>query len=179
MVVNRRLLPLLSLIALLTATTVAAQATTGTIAGRVVDAQGAAVPGVDVQAINHDTGFERAGVTDGAGTYRLAALPVGTYTVRAAIPGFAAFVRDGVVVNISRTLTLDMQLELAGVRDEITVTAAAGGLDSSSSSVGEVVNLERIQALPLNGRQFANLAATVPGVGLGFHPDMTDACRPT
>ena len=74
-------------------------------------------------------------------------------------------------------MILDGRLELAGVTDQVTVTAAAPPIPTSSSSVGEVVSLERIESLPLNGRQFANLAATVPGVGLGFHSDVTKSAQ--
>ena len=152
----------------------AAQVSTGTIAGRIVDAQGAAVPGVSVQAVNPENGFERIAISDGSGVYRLAALPVGTYDFAAEISGFKPFTQAAVVVNISRTVTLDAQLELAGVVEGVSVTATTPPLVSqTSSSVGQVVDLQRIQSLPINGRQFANLAATVPGVGLGFHSDST------
>ena len=162
---------------LLAATTVNAQVTTGTIVGRVVDPQDAAVPGATVRALNHDTGFERTDVTDQAGTYRLAALPVGTYDVRVEFSGFRPFVRDAASINIGRTLTLDVRLELEGVAEQVTVSATVPDVRASSSAVGEVVSLERIQSLPLNGRQFANLAATVPGVSLGFHSDLTKSAQ--
>jgi outer membrane receptor protein involved in Fe transport len=153
-----------------------AQATTGSITGHISDQQGAAIPGVTVHAVNGETGFERIAATDEAGNYRLAALPVGTYDVTAQFPGFRPMRRTNVAVNISRTSTLDGQLEIEGLVEEVAVSAAAPSA-SMSSSVGEVVSLARIQALPLNGRQFANLAATVPGVSLGFHSDLTKSAQ--
>ena len=155
-----------------------AQVSAGTIAGRVVDAQGAAIPGVTVQAVSRDTGFERTAVSDESGVYRLAALPVGIYDFSADISGFRPFTRAAVVVNVSRTITIDAELAVAGVVEGVKVTAAMQPLvPRTSSSVGQVVDLQRIESLPINGRQFANLAATVPGVGLGFHSDATKAAQ--
>jgi outer membrane receptor protein involved in Fe transport len=156
-----------------------AQTTTGTVLGRVTDQQGAAVPGVVVQAVSPDTGFVRESTSDQDGTYRLAALPVGPYDVSAELPGFRKFSRT-MTINIAQTIPLDIVLSVGGVSETVNVTAAAAPLVSTrSSSLGEVVDLERIENLPLNGRQFANLAATVPGVGLGFHSDATKSSQYT
>ncbi len=174
-----RLRLLLLVIAALVPTPAAAQVSTGTIAGRIVDAQGAAVPGVTVQAVSPDTGFERIALSDESGVYRLAALPVGSYDFSAEISGFRPFEQAGVVVNVSNTVTIDPELQLAGIQEGITVTANTPLVSRSSSAVGQVVDLARIQALPINGRQFANLAATVPGVGLGFHSDLTKSAQYT
>jgi hypothetical protein len=149
----------------------AAQQTTGTIAGVVVDAQGAAVPGVSVTATNAETGLTRTVVTNAAGLYQLTALPVGTYGLVAELSGFTRVEADDIRVRLSETTEFDLTLRLAGVAETVTVTGETPL--TTSSSVGEVVDIERIERLPLNGRQFANLAATVPGVGLGFHADST------
>ena len=81
-------------------------------------------------------------------------------------------------MNIGRDAVLNPTLQVA-LAEAITVTAAPELISTRSSSVGEVVDLARIQGLPLNGRQFANLAATVPGVGLGFHSDLTKSAQYT
>ena len=154
-----------------------AQQTTGTIAGRLVDAQGAAVPGVTVTGRNTQTGFVRTGVTDGEGIYRLTALPVGTYDLVAELQGFSKIESKGIVVNVGQSLDIDMTLKLATVQESITVNAETPLIETSSSSVGGVVDISRIESLPLNGRQFANLAATIPGVGLGFHSDPTKSSQ--
>jgi outer membrane receptor protein involved in Fe transport len=151
-----------------------AQMTTGAVTGRITDEQGGAIPGVVVQAQNGETGFVRTDVTDETGTYYLAALPVGSYAVTTDLSGFREFRAPAVPVNISRDVTLDVTLQLATLAETVTVSAAAPApVSTRSSAVGEVVDLARIQGLPLNGRQFANLAATVPGVTLGFHSDLT------
>ena len=154
-----------------------AQQTTGTITGRLVDSQGSAVPGVTVTGRNVQTGFMRAGVTDGEGIYRLTALPVGTYDLTAELQGFTKLESKGIVVNVGQTLDIDMTLKLASVQETVTVNAETPLIETSSSSVGGVVDVHRIESLPLNGRQFANLAATIPGVGLGFHSDPTKSSQ--
>ena len=81
------------------------------------------------------------------------------------------------MLNVGQTLDVDMILKLATVQEAITVNAETPLIETSSSSVGGVVDISRIESLPLNGRQFANLAATIPGVGLGFHSDPTKSSQ--
>jgi hypothetical protein len=161
----------------LTGAPAAAQQTTGTISGRIVDAQKAAMPGVTVTAKNNATGFSRSEVSDSEGTYRLNALPVGTYDVHAELSGFQPYDRKAVVVNIGQNLDLNIDLNVAGVSESVKVTAELPLIQTTNSSVGGVVDTGRIENLPLNGRQFANLAVTIPGVGLGFHSDPTKSTQ--
>ncbi|MGE5802974.1 MAG: carboxypeptidase regulatory-like domain-containing protein, partial [Gemmatimonadota bacterium] len=159
------------------AATAAAQQTTGTLTGRVVDEQNAALPGATVTARNTETGFSRTVTTDGEGIYRLAALPVGVYDIVVEMTGFAGIDRKGIVLNVAQTLTIDLQMKVAAVQETVTVSGESPLIEASSSSVGGVVDTGRIENLPLNGRQFANLAATIPGVGLGFHSDPTKSTQ--
>jgi len=161
----------------LAATPVVAQQTTGTVTGRIVDTQGAVVPGVTVTGKNAQTGFTRSDVTDGEGIYRLNALPVGTYDLTAEISGFNRVENKGIIVSVGQTLDVPVTLKLASVEETITVTGGSPLIETSASSVGGVVDVGRIENLPLNGRQFANLAATIPGVGLGFHSDPTKSTQ--
>jgi hypothetical protein len=155
----------------------AAQQTTGTISGRIVDDQGAAIPGVTVTAKNAATGFVRTEVSDGEGIFRLNALPVGTYDLTTDLQGFSKIENKGIVVNVGQTLDLNLTLKLATVQETITVNAEVPLIQTSSSSVGGVVDVNRIESLPLNGRQFANAAVTIPGVALGFHSDPTKSTQ--
>ena len=155
----------------------AAQQTTGNIQGRITDNQKAAVPGVTVTAKNTETGFTRSEVTDAEGIYRLNALPVGTYDLHAELAGFAPYERKGLLVNVAQTLDLNIDLTVAGVSESVSVTAESPLIQTSSSSVGGVVDVQRIENLPLNGRQFANAAITIPGVGLGYHSDPTKSTQ--
>jgi len=155
------------------AATASAQQTTGNINGRVVDAQNAAVPGVTVTARSPQTGFVRTDVSDGEGLYRLTSLPVGNYDVSAELSGFATWTHKDVTVNVSQTTDLNVDLKLAGITEAVSVHAELPIVKTTDSSVGGVVDVTKIEAMPLNGRQFANLAITIPGVGLGFHSDPT------
>src|SRR5436190_11053740 len=161
----------------LTATSAAAQQTTGNIQGRIVDAQKAAVPGVTVTAKSATTGFTRSEVTDTEGIYRLNALPVGNYDVHVELSGFAPKDLKAIVVNVGSTSEINVELNVAGVSESVKVTAETPMVKTTDSSVGGVVDTTKIESLPLNGRQFANLAVTIPGVGLGFHSDPTKSSQ--
>jgi carboxypeptidase family protein/TonB-dependent receptor-like protein len=161
----------------LVGTPAAAQQTTGNVQGRIVDSQKAAIPGVTVTARNVETGFSRSEVTDAEGVYRLNSVPIGTYDLHAEVAGFSPYDRKGLIVNVGQTIDVNVDLKLAGVSESVSVTAESPLIQTSSSSVGDVVDVKRIENLPLNGRQFANLAVTIPGVGLGFHSDPTKSTQ--
>src|SRR5918999_1330428 len=98
-----------------------AQQTTGNITGRVLDDQGAAVPGATVTALNTQTGFVRTDVSDAEGIYRLNALPVGTYDVVTELSGFTRVEHKGLVVNVAQTTDVDVSLKVAQVAETVTV----------------------------------------------------------
>src|SRR5829696_5413137 len=170
----RRLVVALCLLA--TAVPAWAQQTTGTITGRVLDEQKAAVPGATVTAKNESTGFSRSEVSDTEGIYRITGLPVGAYALSIDLSGFQAQART-VQVSVSETITADFDMRVARVAENVTVTAETPLVDTTSSAIGGVVDTRRVENLPLNGRQFANLAVTIPGVGLGFHSDPTKSTQ--
>ena len=172
-----RLAALLLGLSALISTSAFAQQTTGNITGRVLDAQGAAVPGATVTARNAATGFARSVVSDAEGVYRLQALPVGTYDLATELSGFSTVEQKGVIVNVGQNISIDMALRVAAVAETVTVTGQSPLIEATASSVGGVVDIGRIESMPLNGRQFANLAATIPGVGLGFHSDPTKSTQ--
>ena len=161
----------------LCAATASAQPTTGSIIGRVLDDQGAAIPGASITVNSPSTGFTRSDVTDAEGVYRLRALPVGTFDVTVELAGFTSLDRKGVVVNVGQTITIDFSMKVAAVAETVVVTGQTPLIEVSVSSVGGVVDIGRIESIPLNGRQFANLAATLPGVGLGNHSDPTKSTQ--
>jgi hypothetical protein len=104
-------------------------------------------------------------------------LPVGQYDVSAELSGFQTYARKGVTVNVAQTTDLNVELKLAGISESVNVTAEAPLMKTSDSSVGGVVDVTKIESLPLNGRQFANLAMAIPGVGLAFHSDPTKSTQ--
>ena len=130
----------------------AAQQTTGSIAGRVVDQQDAGIEGATITAVNIETGFRREITTGASGLYRVAALPVGQYRVTAVRAGLSSFERDGIIVNVARTTDLEIVLPLAALAETVTVRAEAPIVPITSSTVGQVVEAARIEQLPLNGR---------------------------
>jgi hypothetical protein len=159
-----------------TAASALAQNTSGNVSGRVLDQSQAAVPGVAVTASNAATGFNRATVTDEEGVYRLTALPVGTYEVTVELAGFQTRKRE-VVVQVGANLDINFDLSMQSLSESVQVQADTPLIETSTSSVGGVIDTKRIESMPLNGRQFANLAATIPGVGLGFHSDPTKSTQ--
>jgi hypothetical protein len=167
----------LALALVCSAAPVAAQQTTGNIGGRILDPQGAAIAGATVTARSPETGFTRTAVSDVEGVYRLSALPVGTYDVTAEVQGFAAVEKKGIVLSVGQTLDVGFDLSVARVAESVTVSGETPLIESGSSSVGGIVDVQDIESLPLNGRQFANLALTIPGVGLGFHSDPTKSTQ--
>jgi hypothetical protein len=164
------------LLALTATAPVFAQGTTGAIEGKVADDQGLALPGAAVTVQNTATGFNRSAVSDSSGLFRVPGLPVGTYEVKVSLTGFASQLRK-VVVNVGATTTPEVRLTVASQTEELTVTAEAPLIDSTQTGVGEIITGAQIENLPLNGRQFGNLAALVPGVSLGYHTDPTKSTQ--
>src|SRR3954468_12524330 len=101
----------------------AAQTPTGSIDGIVVDSSGAVVPGATVVVTHQPTGVAREVVTDAQGHFRAPLLPVGPYTVSAALPGFQPFESKGLPLTIGETLSIRIELKLGGVAESVTVHA--------------------------------------------------------
>ncbi|HEV8658030.1 MAG TPA: TonB-dependent receptor [Thermoanaerobaculia bacterium] len=149
-----------------------AQASGAALSGRVTDSSGAAVPGVTVTAMNTQTGLQRVAVTAADGAYRFPSLPVGTYRVTTELPGFATVTTEKVELNVATERELNVTLKQAAVSESITVTAEAP-LVATTPAVGTVVSQKELEGLPLNGRQFANLASLAPGTQLSVNADPT------
>jgi hypothetical protein len=163
-------------LSVVTAATALAQQTSGNVNGRVLDQSQAAMPGVTITATNKATGFNRTVTTDPEGSYRLTSLPVGTYDLKVELSGFATQTRQ-IEVAVGGNIDVNFDLTVQGVTETTQVTAESPLIETSTSAVGGVVDTRRIESMPLNGRQFANLAATIPGVGLGMHSDPTKSTQ--
>jgi hypothetical protein len=149
--------------------TASAQVTSSELSGSVLDPSGAALVNAKVLATNTGTGRNHETVTNGNGSYILPLLPPGDYTVSAEAPGFKKTVQRGLTLQINQQANLDFKLEVGQVSDAVEVTATAPLLESESSSLGTVVNEQLVNQLPLNGRNFVQLATLSPGVnGVGF-----------
>jgi len=139
------------------------------LTGSVADSTGASVPGAEVTASNQETGVERSAQTNSAGIYTLSFLPPGPYTVVVNKEGFNAMLRENVRLEVNQVARIDFSLEVGSVSETVEVTGALPTLDSDSSSIGQVIEQKAIAELPLNGRNFVQLATLGPGVtGVGF-----------
>ncbi|HEX8844111.1 MAG TPA: carboxypeptidase regulatory-like domain-containing protein [Pyrinomonadaceae bacterium] len=142
-----------------------AQEPTGSIEGTVTDPQGAIVQGATVTVRNAATSLTRTAVTEDSGQYRITQLPPGTYEVKVSGQNFKTSVASEVKVEVGRTVPLDVRLEIGGATEEVTIIG--GGevqIDRTDMTVSGVVNTRQIQNLPLNGRNFLDLAQLQPGV---------------
>jgi hypothetical protein len=147
----------------------AAQTTTASLQGRVLDGSGAVVPGASVSITNPATGVKVwSSVTDAAGAYVAPALPVGTYDVSAALAGFKTVTVQGVSLAVDQRARVDLTLNAGTMEETIVVTGEGlGQLESQSSSMGLVVDTAQVQNLPLPSRAILNLLSLVGGVSAG------------
>ena len=141
-----------------------AQFDAATVLGTVVDATGAVVPGATVTLRNTETGITATTVTDGEGHYQFLNVRIGTYSVRAELQGFSAAVADRVSVTVNARQRVDLTMKVGDIGETVEVTGAARLLESESSDRGQVIGREQIVNLPLNGRNYADLALLSPGV---------------
>src|SRR5512145_2209090 len=140
-----------------------AQEITGTIVGTVTDETGAAVPGASVSVRNVGTGITREFTTNQAGFYTAAFLTVGEYEVSATLAGFQPTVVKGIALHVNDRLQVDPTLRLGQLTDTIEVTADAA-MVQVNPAVQTLMGATQVEELPLNNRNFVQLASLVPGV---------------
>ena len=162
---------LVSTLLLIAAAPTRAQVTTGTIAGRLLDAQGGALPGATVTARQTETGLQRTTSSDTQGRYTLPALPPGSYELRAELQGFRSLIRSGVTLTIGQTAVVDLTMQVGGVAEQVTVVAEASAVNTRSGELSYLVDERAIEELPLNGRNYTDLALLQPGVVAYPHRD--------
>jgi hypothetical protein len=137
---------------------------TSEIRGRVADAQSAVMPGVTVTIRSQDTGFTRDAVTSAEGTYLITSVPPGRYDVTATLSGFRRFVREGVQLEIGRTTTIDIALQVGGVEEAVTVTGEAPLVDTTSKEVGGNIGGAELRDLPVFNRNWIQFVSLLPGI---------------
>lgn len=136
----------------------------GGIAGTVVDATGAAVGGVLVQAQNPATALQRQATTTSAGEFTFQDLPLGKYLVTASNPGFDTVKVENVAVEVGKVTGLHVTLKVASQSQTVEVAAQAVSIDTETSTLNEVIPDKAVQDMPLNGRDFTQLIKLAPGV---------------
>ncbi len=161
----RRLFPTLCILvlAILMAAPAAAQTSQSEMRGTIVDQSGSALPGVTVTATHVDTGATRTTVTSETGVFLMPALPVGLYRVQLDLTGFASVVRENLRLAVGQSAVLSFSMTLATVQETVTVSGDAGLVETQKSELSGRVSAGQVQDLPLNGRNWLDLVALVPG----------------
>ncbi len=142
------------------------QTNTGEIDGVVVDAQGGVLPGAEVTATHAASGFRIVRFADGAGRFFLPGLPGGRYNVSATLHGFKTTSERDIVVAAGQRLHLSLTLEIGQLTDAVTVTGATPLLQTANAEISDTIEGRQLAQLPLNGRQFLQLAQLSDGVVL-------------
>ena len=143
------------------------QGGTGSITGSVTDSTGAVVPGATVTATNQDTGFKREITVTAAGEFTIPGLVPGVYTLTATQPQFKTFTVKDLRLEIDQVARIEAKLEVGSVTEVVEVTGQSALLQTEQSSVGAVVDRQKIVDFPLNGRNFVQLGLLLPGVNEG------------
>jgi hypothetical protein len=147
-----------------TAARAAAQDTTGTISGRIVDAQGLGIAGVAITAAGAQGA--KTAVTDGDGRFNIPFLTPGPYAVRAELDGFQRIERPDVQVRLGQTVDLPLTMQIGGLAETLQVHGATPTLDTTSTTIGAVLDSGTLSRLPI-GRRFSDTLYLAPGVSTG------------
>ena len=154
-------------------TMLSAQQTTATLTGNVTDATGASVAGVIIKATNQETNAARETISNEQGSYSLPFLSAGEYVVEASRGGFQGAKVNQLSLQVGQTVRVDLALQVGAVNESISVSAAAATLQTENAAVGTVIDGAKIVDLPLNGRNFVQLAQLIPGVQAGTPGSIT------
>ena len=141
-----------------------AQTPSASVVGRISDGSGAVVPGVSVRITSVDTSQARAGVTNSAGEFAVPFLSPGAYTLEAEAKGFVTYKRASFQLAVDQEQRIDIQLEVGSSSQTVTVAATPEALNTESGSRGDVTSNAEIAELPLNGRNYSDLAYQTSGV---------------
>lgn len=152
------------LVSALVVTPAFAQFDTADVLGVIRDASDAVIPGATVTLLNIDTGIQATTTTDEGGNYLFTPVRIGKYTVSAEMPGFAKAVASGVTVTVNARQRVDLKLQVGSVTTTVEVTDAAQILKTESSEQGQLINRVQVVELPLNGRNYSDLALLTAGV---------------
>ncbi|MCW5980088.1 MAG: carboxypeptidase regulatory-like domain-containing protein [Bryobacteraceae bacterium] len=145
-----------------------AQVSSGTILGTITDGSGGSIAEVTVTVTDVATNWQRTVRTANDGTYVAPNLRPGEYRIAASAPGFRPQTVQNIVLQVDQHARIDMMLQVGEVTEAITVVGAPPVIASDSATIGEVVDNRKVLELPLNGRQYLQLALLVPGVQRSF-----------
>jgi hypothetical protein len=137
--------------------------TSASLSGRVEDTNGAAISGARVEAIRRETNQTQTAIADSDGRYRFTYLPVGTYELDVTQPGFTHFKKD-IAVTIGEALDVRIRLAVANVNATVDVASDFSAIELVRTQIAATIHSDEIDELPLNGRNYLDLALLVPGV---------------
>jgi len=160
---SKKIAVLIVLVAALLATSSALAQSTATVQGTVTDSKGAVLPNATVVVRNRNTSTERTIQTDSDGNYQVAALPVGSYQIEVRVQGFKTQVADSVTLEVAKTIVQNFQLEVGALSEQVLVSSDVPVIETTTTSVGTVINQRTVQEIPLNGRHFVDLGLLIPG----------------
>ncbi len=152
-----------TILSLACAITAIAQVDRSGLSGTVTDPSGKVLRQTHVTVVENATRLRREGMSDTSGRYNIAELPVGTYTVSFAHPGFETMTFAGVQQVVGRTRTLDAHLQVAGGEERVEVSAASELMDRNTSAITGLIERKQADEVPLNGRDWSSLTAYIPG----------------
>lgn len=150
-----------------------AQVESGKVVGTIRDNSGASVAGAQVKVINTTTNLSAVVMTGESGDFVVTDLKPGTYSVEVEQPGFKKAIQPAFKLDVNQVVRVDIQLAVGTVNETVEVSAAEPLVESQTSSLGQVVEEQRVHELPLNGRNFIQLAYLAPGVNQGPNSGLT------
>ena len=136
---------------------------TASLNGTITDPTGAAVPNARVVATNQATGVGSATQTDAAGAYLFPALPIGTYRLEVTVSSFQTAAITNLKLDVATSVTQNVQLKVGAATETIEIVADAAIIETTTNSMGQVINEKTVQEIPLNGRHFTDLSLLTPG----------------
>src|SRR5207302_5488206 len=144
---------------------------TGSFSGNISDNAGALISGASVRITSEGTGLTRQGKTDDSGHYLIPLLPVGFFTIHVEAQGFAASEQKNVRLQVDEQRELNFTLRPASVATSVEVNATEVAVETSTPTLGQVITAEEVSELPLNGRNFVQLATLTPGTTQETNPN--------
>ncbi|MBV9180745.1 MAG: carboxypeptidase regulatory-like domain-containing protein, partial [Acidobacteria bacterium] len=143
---------------------------TGSFSGTVTDRTGSVITSAKVTITSQGTGVSRQSSTDASGHYLVPLLPVANYTLRVESPGFQPAEQKDVRLQLNESRELNFSLAPASVTEQVEVSAAEVAVETTNATLGQVITSQQVAELPLNGRDFVQLATLTPGTAQETNP---------